>query len=160
MQVKNLTKQDMTFMFTSPLSTPEVPLFGTVNIVAGWTVTIDKVIWDEISKQTKSVNVMVKEVIEIEGATMKDMNGKKYTPTRDVYMVESTTEVNLVQDLIKSYAIEVVDLDNLPVVYPPRQVMESFLKRNSEVFTEKEPLASLAAKVTAIKAELAALEDL
>ena len=160
MQVKNLTKTDMTFMFTSKLSTAEVPLFGTVNIVAGWTVIVDNEIWAEICHQTKTVNIMTTELVDIEGATMKDMNGKGYTPKRTVTYLDGTKEVNLVQSLIKDYHIEVIDLENIKVTLPQRSILESFLKRNNEAFTAKETDEELAAKVSAIKAELKALETL
>lgn len=157
MQVKNHSNSDITFMYKSPRSTETMPIFDTVNIVAGWTVLINDKIWDEISKQTKTINMFKEEVVDIEGATMKDINGKLYTPKKTIRLYSHSEEVNVVEQYIKDRVLEIIKTDDEPVL-PKRSVLEAFLKRFGEKGVDKLSDEDLLIKVKELKAELAAVE--
>lgn len=162
MQIKNISGHDISFMFEAPTSKPEKPIYDTMNIVAGWTVLVSENIWEQIKKQTTTICNMVVEEVEIsEGkAIIKGFGGESVTPKRINRIWDGTSkEVNLVEHLIKTRQIEIVESDEAPAL-PPRPVMETFLKR----FGEKVPASmsdeEVAEKVRTLKAELAALDNL
>lgn len=162
MQVKNLTNHDISFMFTSPKSTDKMPVFETVNIVAGWTVLISDDIWNEIKKQTKTVLGFTEEVVEISegGAHVRSNGGEKTIPTKTIRQWDGTSkEVNLVDYMVKNRELEVIETNDEPQL-PDRSVLESFLKRFGVKGLDKLTDEEVVEKVKEVKAELAAIDSL
>lgn len=159
MQLQNLTNRDITFMYTDEKrSTSKMPVFDTVNIVAGWTVLIPEDIWKQLCKQTTSVHEFEEEVVPIQGAGMKDADGKAYVPTKTIRQwTGKTKEVNLIKHLIDTRSLAIIKSEEAPAL-PERSVMVSFLSRFGEVVKEDEALDSVIARVRKLKEELAAIE--
>lgn len=158
MQVKNLSQADVSFMFQSSRGTKTMPLFETVNIISGWTVVISDHIWDKIKTQTTSIAVFAEEVVTIEAATMKDMNGKSYHPTRTDRIYSHSKEVNLVEHLVETGVLKVVK-GNGEAPLPDRKILEAFLKRFGEKGVDKLSDEDVIIKVRELKAELAAVDS-
>lgn len=162
MQVKNISGHDISFMFQSTKSLGTLPVFETVNLIAGWTVVINEDIWTEISKQTKTVYGFSEETIKITDGkpTIRGAGGETSTPTRTDRQWDGTVkEVNLIAHLVKTRKLEIIESEQEPAL-PQRSVMEVFLKRFGEKVTDKMTDEEVADKVRAVKAELAALSDL
>lgn len=160
MQIKNISGHDISFMFKSPKSTDAMPVFDTVNIVAGWTVLIDDEIFAQLKEQTKTVMGFTEEVVEITegGAKVRSNGGEVVTPKKVVRQWDGTVkEVNLIEHLIRTREIEIVESLDEPAL-PDRKVLEAFLKRFGEKVTEKMTDEQVIEKVKQLKAELAAVE--
>lgn len=162
MQVKNISGHDISFMFTSPKGTSEMPRFDTVNIVRGWTVEISEEIWKQIAAQTISVCDFIEETVDItEGnPTIKSFGGEKTVPKRVNRIWAGTSkQLNMIEHMVKTRQIELIE-DEKELALPPRNVMEAFLKRYGEKITSNMTDDELAEKVRVIKAEIEALSNL
>ncbi len=162
MQIKNISVRDISFMFKTNKSLYDTAIYDTFNLVSGWTVLVSDHIWKQVKAQTISISNFVESEVEItEGKPhIKGFGGDATSPKRKERLWDGTTrEVNLIEHLIKTHQIEIIESDVEPAL-PPRAIMETFLKRFGEKVTEKMSDEEVAEKVRTIKAEMASLESL
>ena len=109
MQVKNITEGVIRFQVESEMSTAAMPLFKTIQIGAGATAEIAERDWDLIKDQETSVEIFEIEEEPMKGVTMKDADGKSYSPVkRRAFGTGEFKTYNLVEEMVKQRQIELV----------------------------------------------------
>lgn len=128
MLIKNLRTSDIHFQYMVE-SREDYAKFEQINIIAGWTVSIDDKVWEKIKQQKVTVREFVTEEIQMDDITVTNiMTGSKDKGTKTIRRATGKhKEVNLVNMLIKEGSIKVVEDGKIEM--PSRNVLESAAKK-------------------------------
>jgi hypothetical protein len=149
MQVKNISDNVVHFQVESELSTAAAPLFKTIQVGAGATADISGRDWDQIKDQEFTVEEFSIEETPITGVTMKDADGKPYTPTKKrAFGTGKFTTHNMIKDMVKKRVIELITEESQEDL---RSKFESAAKAMGIKVTKEMSLEDIKASIKAVK---------
>jgi len=109
MIVRNLSEKEVRFQVEGDYSTLEMPQFKTIFIGVGCAAEILGKDWDAIVKQEGSVEEFTYTEEPIAGATMKNADGKTYTPTmKRAFGTGNFRHYNMIEEMVRTRTIELV----------------------------------------------------